>query len=134
MLNADIKILDCEDKTLCYEELVEDYKEAWNECLTKGSGGAEPAELQEVLVREGAFGDRPVALYTKPPFSLITGLMKKHGLATTDVQGFLRWKAKDDNLKKAREAKLKKRPKKTIPAVKGAWLLERKKKQPLGNF
>jgi hypothetical protein len=39
-----------------------------------------------------------------------------------------------DNMTKAREAKLKKRPKKTIPGIKGAWLLERKQKQPSGNF
>jgi hypothetical protein len=134
LINADVKTLDCDDDTLTPEEKLGNYEEEWNLILKGEDGNASPADLQEVLEREGRYGNIPSELYTKPPFSLITGLMNKHGLATTDVQTFLRWKAKDDNMRKAREAKLKKRPKKTIPGIKGAWLLERKQKQPSGNF
>lgn len=134
LINADVKSLDCDDSTLTPGEKLGDYEEEWNRILSGEDGNASPADLQEVLEREGALGERPVELYTKPPFSIISRLMMKEGLSTTDVQVFLRWKAKDDNMKKAREAKLKKRPKKTAPAVKGGWLLKRKKKQSLGNF
>jgi len=109
MLKADVKLLDCMDKTLSYEELVEDYAEEWDGILSGNDAGADPSELKEVLEREGELGYRPVELYSKPPFTTITRLMQKAGLSTTDLGVFLRWKAKADNVKKARAAKAKKR-------------------------
>jgi hypothetical protein len=35
--------------------------------------------------------------------------MEREGLTTTDLREFLRWKAKNDNVTKARDAKAKKR-------------------------
>jgi hypothetical protein len=46
-----------------------------------------------------------VGLYSKPPFTTIARLMEKEGLSTTDLGAFLRWKAKDDNMKVARAEK-----------------------------
>src|SRR5471030_837598 len=72
MLNADIKLLDCGDDTLTYEELVENYAEHWDRILDGKEGNVSSADIQEVLEREGELGERPVELYSKPPFSTIS--------------------------------------------------------------
>jgi len=70
-----------------------------------------PDELNEVLEREGAYWDRPVDLYSRPPFSKIARIMEEEGLSTTDVRVFLKWKTKNEFVTKAIAAKAKKRKK-----------------------
>ncbi len=113
LINADVKLLDVDDSTLTPGEKLADYEEAWDLILTKKDGNASVADLQKVLEREGELGYVPTELYAKPPFSLIAKLMDKHGLSTTEIGVFLKWRAKDTNLKKARAAKKKpaKKPK-----------------------
>jgi hypothetical protein len=135
MLKEDIRQLDCDDSTMTYEERLELYKEEWNEVLSGKSTVTDASELADVLEREGELGHRPVDLYTKPPFSTIARIMKKEGLSTTDVGGFLRWKAKADNMKAARAAKATKRSKtkKDDPAARARRFFEFKK-QTKGEF
>ena len=134
LINADVRLLDCDDPKNTPGEKLGDYEEEWNR-ITSGKGGnVDVSALNEVLEREGVLGEAPVDLYARPPFSTITQLMEKEGLSTTDLGEFIRWKAKADNAKKAREAKLKKKTKKTKPTVKTNWLLERKKKIPSGDL
>ena len=107
LLNADVKQLEVDDSEATPGEKLVCYAEAWNEILSGKDGNADAGELQEVLEREGQLGSRPTEQYAKPPVSTISRLMEKAGLTTTDVQSFLRWKAKNENTKKARAAKVK---------------------------
>lgn len=105
LINADAKLLDVDDPGMTPGEKLEAYTEEWNRILSGKSGIVDASELQEVMEREGQRGFRSVELYARPPFSTISRLMEKAGLSTTDVQVFLRWKAKNDNTEKARAAK-----------------------------
>jgi hypothetical protein len=49
-------------------------------------------------------------------------------ITTTEVSGFLKWRAKMENVKKARDAKTKKNPKKTDPNAHVNWFRDRKKR------
>jgi hypothetical protein len=110
MLNNDMKFIGADiDLTLTYEERVHDYEETWNRILNGKGGNAAAADLLEVIECEGQLGFRPAEQYARPPFSTIARLMKKEGLSTTDLGGFLRWKAKADNMEAARKAKKRKR-------------------------
>ncbi|MCX6952536.1 MAG: hypothetical protein NTV51_10290 [Verrucomicrobia bacterium] len=110
LINADLWFLDRNDLTMTPGEKLNLYTEAWNEILSGKSRVADVADLQEVLEREGQLGFRPAEQYARPPFTAISRLMEKEGLTTTDVQVFLRWKAKNENTEKARAAKAKKNP------------------------
>jgi len=111
MLKVDVRILDCDDKKMCYEEKVGLYEDEWNDVLAGKSTVVSVTELEEVLQRDGVYENSPAELYSKPPFTQFARLMKKEGLSTTDLDAYLKWKAKDDNLKKARAAKATKRKK-----------------------
>src|SRR5208283_3399293 len=114
MLTGDMKFVGADiDKTLTYMERIHTYEESWKGVLIGKNRNADPADLQEVMEREGQLGYRPVELYSRRPFTTITRLMQKEGLSTTDLGVFLKWKAKNDNVAKARDAKAKKRKKKT---------------------
>jgi hypothetical protein len=137
MLNADIRILDCDDNTLTYEERVGLFENEWNEILSGKSSVADLKQLEEVLEREGLLGFRPIELYSKRPFTTITRLMQREGLSTTDLGVFLRWKAKNDNMTKARIAKLAKRkPNKKVDPKElfTSFLKSNQKGQPVVEF
>ena len=109
MLTADMKFVAADiDTTHTYAERVHTFEAKGDKTLRGKSGHADPVGLKEVLEREGALGYRPVELYSKRPFTTITRLMEKEGLSTTALGEFLKWKAKAENVKKARAAKAKK--------------------------
>jgi hypothetical protein len=107
MLNADLVSVDLDDDTLTYSERVELYSDAWDSILKKGDGNALVAELTEVIERELAAGFWPKEQYAKEPFRSIARLMDKHSVGTTELGVFLKWRAKNANLTKARAAKKK---------------------------
>lgn|ERR1035437_1471358 len=108
MLRADMRCLAADwDSTLTYQERVHGYEDAWNATMSGDKRNASPAELAEVIERELADGFWPTGQYAKEPFRSIARLMDKHGLSTTEVGVFLKWTAKNANLKKARTAKKK---------------------------
>ena len=130
LIYADVKLLDVDDSTLTPGEKLGNYEEAWDLILKTGDGNASVADLQQVLEREGELGYVPIELYAKPPFSLIAKLMDKHGLSTTDIGVFLKWTAKNANIKKARAAK-KKPAKKPNQKVFINKFLEAKRGKPI---
>lgn len=108
MLKADMRCLAADwDSTLTYQERVHGYEDAWNEIMSGAKGNSSPAELAEVIERELADGFWPKEQYAKEPFRSIARLMDKHNVGTTELGVFLKWTAKNANLKKARAAKKK---------------------------
>jgi hypothetical protein len=129
MLNADMKFIDADiDSEISYQERVHTYEHKWNVTISGKPGNADPADLAEVLQREGRLGFRPSEQYARPPFSTVARLMEKEGLSTTDLGEFLRWKAKHDNLTKARKAKKRKRPVSKPPTTVLNWKMKRTRK------
>ena len=135
MLTADMKFVGADiDSEMTYMERVHTYEESWDEVLSGKNKNADPTDLLGVMDREGLAGERPVKQYAKPPFSTITRLMEKEGLSTTDLGKFIRWKAKADNVKAARKAKLLKKSKQAKSKVKVPAFLRGKMKQLLGEL
>jgi hypothetical protein len=138
MLTKDMKFIGADiDETLTYEERVHGYEEEWNAILNAKDGNADPSDLQKVMEREGSLGFRPVDLYSRRPFTTIIRLMEREGLSTTDLGVFLRWKAKNDNVTKARYAKSRKRKrtKKVDPKERfRSFLVSRRKGRPVAEF
>src|ERR1017187_4941891 len=111
MLNADMKFLEADiDKKMTYMERVDDYEVAWNAALGKDADPTTTGAIQEVLEREGKFGN-PQDEYSQGGFKAISRCMNKYGLSTTVVADFLRWKAKSENATKARTGIKKKETK-----------------------
>jgi hypothetical protein len=73
--------------------------------MSGDKGNATPADLFEVIERELADGFWPKEQYAKEPFRSIARLMDKHNVGTTELGVFLKWRARNANLKKARDAK-----------------------------
>jgi hypothetical protein len=138
MLTKDMKFVGADiDTTHTYLERIHTYEESWNGVLSGKNKNADAGDLQEVMEREGLHGFRSVGLYAKPPFTTITRLMEREGLTTTDLREFLRWKAKNDNVTKARDAKAKKRnkTKKVDPKEHfRSFLTSRKKRDSVAEF
>ncbi len=136
MLTKDMKFLDADiDKTHRYGERLSNYEVAWNSSLKNNADFSIVAEMEDVLTREGQLGFVPSQLYAKPPFSSIARLMDKNGLSNADIREFLTWSAKNENVKKARDAKAKKAKKalkKSKPMVK--WFMERKRRDYSGEL
>lgn len=135
LLKTDMQFIDADiEKGMKYEELIGNYRETWDAIMRGADEGASPADLAKALEREALAGYRPNEQYSKPPFSSIVRLMKKHELSTTDLGVFLKWKAKDDNLKAARAAtatKRKKSSKDDLPLTLEPFFVTSRRKRPL---
>lgn len=105
LINADTKLLDVDDATLTPGEKLGIYEEAWNRILSGTKGNVDIGDLSVVMEREALAGFRPKVEYANAGFRSIAKAMKKHGITGADVRAFLKWTAKNENLKKARDAK-----------------------------
>lgn len=122
MLTADMKFIGADiDPNLTYMERIETYEEEWNAIMAGHMGNVSPTDLCEVFERENAKGFTPKARFSEEPFLKIGRLMDKHELTTAEVREFLKWRAKDQNLTKARKTKTDK-------------FLERRKAEPKTVF
>ena len=104
-LKADMRLLDAEfDPKACYEERVGTYEEAWNAILGGKKGNATVAELGEVLEREGRLNN-VADTFTREPFATFDRLIAKHDIPHDAIREFLKWRAKQENARKARKVK-----------------------------
>lgn len=125
--------MDCDDSTLTPSEKLGLYAEAWDGILNGQQGNVDVSDLKEVLEREGQLGFRPQVEYSRGGFKAIARSMEKYGLAPNDVREFLKWSAKNANVKKARTYKKKKVKKITEEQFKKMNVIEKAKFKKSGG-
>jgi len=109
MLRRDMNLLGADiDSTHVDTEKIGVYEERWKAIMDGDGCASQIAAMGSAIEKESSEGFRPKNQYSQEPYKTITRIMTKHNLSTTDVGEFLKWSAKDVNLKKAREAKAKK--------------------------
>lgn len=132
-INADLRLMDRDDPTMTPGEKLGLYAEAWNEIERGEKGNVDVADLREVMEREGLLGFHPKEEYAKGGFKAIARCMEKYGLAPNDVREFLKWSAKNANVKRARSKKKKKVKKITEEQFKKMGIIERQKFKDSGG-
>lgn len=105
MLTADMKLIGADiDSKACYAERVHDYDEAWNAIQGDPKEVVLLSAIADVLEREGWHGDAE-EVFTTEPFRTFDRLIAKHDISHDMVREFLKWRAKQENAKKARKVK-----------------------------
>ena len=105
MLTADMRFIGADiDSKMSYMERVGTYEERWDEVMADPKEHVLLAAIADVLDREGWSGDAE-EVFTKEPFRTFDRLIAKHDISHDMVREFLKWRAKQENAKKARKVK-----------------------------
>jgi hypothetical protein len=138
-LRAQLK-KDCEflgadwDLEMTYAERIEIYAEVWDKTLSGKGGNADPSDLQEVIIREMGKGFLKKEEFSGRPFKEIERIMEENEITPDQLREFLKWNAKRENVKKAREKKGRGKKRIALAEFNKMSLMERIKYKEAGGL